>query len=130
MAGGGETLLVVDDEPAVLGMCMRFLTGQGYHVLVATTPREVALQLAADHAGTIRLLLTDVIMPEMSGRELSTQLAASYPNLRCLFMSGYTADIIATRGVLEEGVAFIQKPFAINELASKVRAVLDAPQGL
>jgi len=68
-----------------------------------------------------------VIMPEMSGRELSEQLTSLYPEVRSLFMSGYTADIIATRGVLEEGVAFVQKPFLTSELGAKVRSVLDAP---
>jgi len=124
--GGGETVLVVDDEPAILVLCKRFLTSKGYTVMTANTPRE-ALTLAAEHSAELRLLITDVIMPEMTGRELSEQLTSLYPHVRCLFMSGYTADIIATRGVLEEGVAFVQKPFLTSDLGAKVRNVLDAP---
>ena len=124
--GGGETVLVVDDEPALLVLCKRFLTSKGYTVLTANTPRE-ALTLAAQHSAELRLLITDVIMPEMSGRELSEQLTSLCPRVRCLFMSGYTADIIATRGVLEAGVAFVQKPFLTSDLGTKVRSMLDAP---
>ena len=126
VGGRGETVLVVDDEPALLLLCKRFLTNSGYTVLTAHTPRE-ALTLAAQHSAELRLLVTDVIMPEMSGRELSEQLISLCPEVRCLFMSGYTADIIATRGVLKEGVAFVQKPFLTSELATKVRSLLDAP---
>lgn len=119
-------MLVVDDEPALLVLCKRVLTSKGYTVLTAHTPRE-ALALAAEHRAELRLLITDVIMPEMSGRELSEQLTSLYPEVRSLFMSGYTADIIATRGVIEEGVAFVQKPFVTSDLGAKVRSVLDAP---
>jgi len=83
------------------------------------------LRLARAHQGEIALLLTDVVMPEMSGRELAQQLSREYPRLKLLFMSGYTSDIIAHHGVLDEGVHFIQKPFSRLELAAKVREVLD-----
>ena len=126
VGGGGETVLLVDDEPAMLSLCKRFLTSKGYTVLTANTPRE-ALTLAAENCAELRLLITDVIMPEMSGHELSEQINSLYPEIRCLFMSGYTADIIATRGVLDEGVAFIQKPFLMNDFGAKVRSTLDAP---
>ena len=93
-------------------------------VLAANSPDE-ALRLARDHAGVITLLLTDVVMPEMNGRDLAQKLVYLYPHLKRLFMSGYTADIIAQSGVLDEGVHFIQKPFSLTGLAAKVREVLD-----
>jgi len=121
--GGDETILLVEDEQAILEMTSTMLRRQGYTVLVAATPSE-ALALAETHGGDIHLLLTDVIMPEMNGRELSRRLRAQRPNLKRLFMSGYTANVIAHHGVLDAGVNFIQKPFAIKELATKVREVL------
>jgi PAS domain S-box-containing protein len=122
---GQETVLLVEDEPAILklGICM--LEQQGYRVLAAITPSE-ALRIAEEHAGEIHLVLTDVVMPEMNGRELAQRLLARYPKLKQLFMSGYTANVIAHHGVLDEGVNFLQKPFTLQELARKVRAVLDA----
>jgi len=81
--------------------------------------------LAREHGNKINLLLTDVVMPEMNGRDLAGHLSALYPDIKLLFMSGYTADIIAHKGVLDEGAAFIQKPFSKVELAVKVRGVLD-----
>jgi FixJ family two-component response regulator len=81
--------------------------------------------LAREHTGTIDLLLTDVVMPEMNGRELAARLAEIRPGLRRLFMSGYTADVIASRGVLEEGVEFVQKPFTRKRLVARIRQVLD-----
>ena len=125
---GGETLLVVDDEPAVLLSCARVLRRMGYTVLAAASPAE-ALRIAEAHTHELSLLVTDVIMPEMSGKELSERLLARFPDLKCLFVSGYTADIIATRGVLEDGRAFLQKPFLPEDLALKVRSVLDGPLG-
>jgi len=121
---GHETVLVVEDEPAILSLGQRVLALQGYQVLTASTPSE-ALQLADTHAGEIHLLLTDVIMPEMNGRDLAQRLRTRYPHLKRIFMSGYTADIIAHHGVLEDGVHFLQKPFTIAELARSVRAALD-----
>jgi CheY-like chemotaxis protein len=121
---GHETILLVEDEPAILEMTTQILEMQGYVVLAAGTP-GAAIGLAREHAGDIQLLMTDVVMPEMNGRDLAKNLLSIYPHLKRLFTSGYTANVIAHHGVLEEGVHFIQKPFAIKELAAKVRAVLD-----
>jgi CheY-like chemotaxis protein len=100
------------------------LENLGYTVLAAGTPVD-AIHLVEKHSGDIHLLITDVVMPEMNGRELAEQLSAIRPNLECLYMSGYTADVIAHRGILDEGVGFIQKPFLSEDLAAKVRQVLD-----
>ncbi|AMV71084.1 hypothetical protein JCM30471_29030 [Desulfuromonas carbonis] len=123
--GGKETVLLVEDEPDILDVGTQMLELQGYRVLAAATPGE-AIRLAQEHRGEIHLLMTDVVMPEMNGRELAEKLQARYPGLRCLFMSGYTADIITHRGVLDEGVQFIQKPFTLKALGAKVREVLGA----
>jgi two-component system cell cycle sensor histidine kinase/response regulator CckA len=120
---GADTLLV-EDEPALLNMSRRMLASQGYTVLAAATPGEAG-SLAREHPGEIHLLMTDVVMPEMNGRELSENLLSLHPGLKRLFMSGYTADIIAHHGVLDDGVCFIQKPFSIQDLAARVRGVLD-----
>jgi PAS domain S-box-containing protein len=124
LARGHETILLVEDEPALLRMTHEMLALQGYVVLATGTPGD-AIRLAGEHAGTIHLLLTDVVMPEMNGRDLAQQVLSVHPRIRRLFMSGYTANVIAHHGVLEEGAHFIQKPFAVKELAAKVRAVLD-----
>ena len=121
---GDEVILLVEDEPAILRMTKMMIERLGYAVLAAQTPGD-AIALAREHAGEIHLLVTDVVMPEMNGRDLASKLLACYPNLKSLFMSGYTANVIAHHGVLEEGVQFIQKPFAKQELAKKVREVLD-----
>lgn len=121
---GHETILLVEDESMILEMAAAMLEHQGYTVLAASTPDE-AVQLAAAYAGQVDLLITDVIMPGMNGRELSNSLLSLYPRLKRLFMSGYTADVIAHHGVLEEGVHFIQKPFTMMALTDKVREVLD-----
>jgi CheY-like chemotaxis protein len=121
---GHETILLVEDDPAVLRMTTRMLAGQGYTVLAAGSSAD-AIRLAEEHAATIQLLMTDVVMPEMNGRDLATKLLALYPNLKRLFTSGYTADVIAHHGVLDEGVNFLQKPFSVHDLATKVREVLD-----
>jgi PAS domain S-box-containing protein len=122
---GDETILLVEDEAAILKLATRMLTMQGYTVLAAGTPGE-AVRLASEHMGEIDLLMTDVVMPEMNGRELARDLLLLYPNLKCLFTSGYTADIIARRGVLVDGVHFVQKPFSNESLAAKVREALDS----
>jgi two-component system, cell cycle sensor histidine kinase and response regulator CckA len=121
---GHETILLVEDEPAILDLGKELLEMQGYRVLTAGTPGE-ALRLAEEHSGEIHLLLTDVIMPGMNGRELAEKLLSFYPGLKELFMSGYTADVIAHRGVLDSGMQFIQKPFSLATLTNKVREVLD-----
>lgn len=121
---GSETILLVEDEPAILQLGKRLLQSAGYNLLAAGSPGE-AVRLAGEHAGAIHLLMTDVVMPGMSGRELAERLQAMRPAIRCLFMSGYTANVIAHHGVLDEGVQFIQKPFSATDLAAKVREVLD-----
>ena len=121
--GRGETVLVVEDEPALLTMAKMMLEKLGYRVLAAGTPGE-AIGLAEEHASEIHLLITDVVMPEMNGRDLAERLQSLYPGMKILFMSGYTADVIAHRGVLDEGVNFIQKPFSMKDLAVKVREAL------
>ncbi len=121
---GHETILLVEDEPMVLEMASRMLKQLGYLVLPASTPGE-AILLAKEHAGGIDLLMTDVVMPEMNGRDLAKNLLTLYPNLNRLFMSGYTADVIAHHSVLDEGVHFIQKPFTLKDLSCKVREVLE-----
>ncbi len=121
---GAETILLVEDDEAILNLGKMILENLGYTVLAAHTP-VYALQIVEDHPGDLHLLITDVVMPEMNGRELAEQLSATRPNLRCLYMSGYTADVITHRGILDEGLNFIQKPFGSNDLAAKVRQVLD-----
>ena len=122
--GKGETVLVVEDEAAILNMGKTMLIRLGYAVLTADTPAK-ALATVELHDGKIDLLITDLIMPEMNGRELEARIKAVVPGLKSLFMSGYSANVIAHRGILEEGVQFIQKPFSIKDLSVKVRAVLD-----
>ena len=121
--GGSETILLVEDEPSILKMSKNILEKLGYAVLTASTPGK-AVQLADEYAGEINLLMTDVVMPEMNGRDLANNLVSRYPHLKRLFMSGYTTHVIAHHGVLDEGVHFIQKPFSIKDLAAKVREAL------
>jgi PAS domain S-box-containing protein len=121
---GGETILLVDDEPALLKLTKRMLEAQGYTVLRAGSPAE-AIRLADAHGGAIHLLVSDVVMPTMNGQVLATRLQAGRPALRCLFMSGYPAGVIERRGLLDDDVNFLAKPFLIADLAAKVRAVLD-----
>ncbi|MEA2061908.1 MAG: response regulator [Thermodesulfobacteriota bacterium] len=97
---------------------------KGYTVLTAATPGE-AMEKAKSHSGAIDLLMTDVVMPEMNGRDLSKQITDLYPDIRLLFMSGYTANVIAHQGILDKGTAFIQKPFSMADLAEKLRKVLN-----
>lgn len=119
----GETVLVVEDEPALLMMTQTMLRKLGYQVLAAGTPGE-AIGLIRKCESRIHLAITDVIMPEMNGRSLAERLQSLSPGIKVLFMSGYTADVIAHRGVLEAGVHFLQKPFSIKDLATKVWGVL------
>jgi CheY-like chemotaxis protein len=119
-----ETVLLVEDEPAILHMITTMLEQEGYNVVAADMPGE-AIRMANEHHGDIHLLISDVVMPEMNGRELAKKILSAHPHLKCLFMSGYTANVIAHRGILEEGVHFIQKPFSKEDLTDKVRKVLD-----
>jgi PAS domain S-box-containing protein len=123
-ARGSETLLLVEDEPTILKMTALMLEGQGYAVLTAGSAGE-AIRLFRENPGMIQMLMTDVVMPDMNGRDLLKELNAFNPEVKCLFMSGYTANVIAHHGVLDEGVHFIQKPFSLPDLANKVRMVLD-----
>jgi two-component system cell cycle sensor histidine kinase/response regulator CckA len=120
------TILLVEDEPALLKMTAEMLKKQGHTVLAANSPGE-AMRLAKQHRGEVHLLMTDVIMPEMNGGELAKNLSMLYPRLKCLFMSGYTADVIASHGMLEQGIYFLQKPFSMKELSSIVQKTFDRP---
>ena len=122
--GNGQLVLLVEDEEVILKVGQAMLIRLGYRVLAAATPSE-ALRLAQIHAGEIELLITDVIMPEMNGRDLANILVGGIPGMKCLFTSGYTADIIAHHGVLDEKINFIQKPFSYMELAVKVCEVMN-----
>jgi len=122
--GGNETVLLVEDEKILLELAEAMLKKPGYKVLTADTPGH-AISFAWEYAGEIHLLITDVVMPEMNGRELARYLMSRYPGLKCLFMSGYTANVIAHQGVLDKGVHFVQKPFSIKNLASRVREALE-----
>ena len=122
---GTETVLVVEDDEQIRNLTRTILTARGYSVLVAENG-EHALALAAEHEGAIHLMLTDVIMPGMSGRELADRLNAAHPAMRVLYASGYTDEMIAHHGVLEPGVDFLQKPFTPGDLAQRVRDALDA----
>jgi PAS domain S-box-containing protein len=122
--GRGETVLLVEDEPAILNMGRIMLEGLDYTVLAAGSPGE-AMRLTEEYSGDIHLLLTDVVMPEMNGRGLAARLRVQRPGIKCLYMSGYTANAVAHHGVLEEGVNFIQKPFTLKHLAVEVRKALD-----
>ena len=121
---GHETILLVEDEPALLQMTTMVLTRLGYTVVAAATPSE-AIRLAHEYRGRIDLLMTDVVMPGMNGRDLAGNLLSHYPDLKRLFMSGYTSNVIAHHGVLDEGVHFIQKPFSMKDLGRKLRDVLE-----
>jgi PAS domain S-box-containing protein len=121
---GHETILLVEDEPMILELSATMLKLLGYTVLTAGSPGE-AIRLARENCGKIHLLMTDVVMPEMNGRDLARNLLSLYPDLKRLFMSGYTADVIAHHGVIDEGVNFIQKPFTRKDLSLKIREVFD-----
>ncbi len=122
--GGTENILLAEDEAAILDIIKRYLQYMGYTVLAVSSPEE-ALQLAGSHAGSIPLLITDVVMPGMSGRDLSDRLRQMRPEIKTLFISGYTANAIAHQGVLDKGIAFLQKPVTMAELSVKVRSMLD-----
>ena len=124
LVGGAETIFIVEDEELILDLGVRMLNQLGYQVITAKSPEEAVL-LFGSLEKKPDLLLTDVIMPEMNGPELARRLMEIRPELKCLYMSGYTADVIAHRKILEKDVHFIQKPFSIETLAAEVRAALD-----
>ena len=121
--GRGETILMVEDDPMILEMGKEMLQKIGYKVISANTPFE-AMRLTEELKDKIHLVLTDVIMPEMNGRELMEKLQKIRPDIKYMYMSGYTADIIARQGVLDQGIQFIQKPFSHSGLAAKVREAI------
>jgi len=121
---GTETILLVEDDAAVRGLSARALREAGYEVLVAPTPAD-ALDLSTSTAGTIHLLVTDVVMAGMSGKTLADAISALRPDMRILFVSGYTENTIVRHGVLEPGVHFLSKPFTPTKLREQVRSVLD-----
>lgn len=121
---GTETIIIAEDEIKILNLGKNILEKHGYTVLAARTPKEI-LDLAEKFDGSIHLLVTDVIMPEMNGKELRDRLTIRRPGLKTLFISGYTADVITHHGVIDEGVQFLQKPFSVTSFAAKIREVLD-----
>jgi CheY-like chemotaxis protein len=123
-ARGTETVLFVEDDDSILQLGAAILKRFGYTVFTARSPGE-ALSLVRKQTGTIHLLITDVVMPGMNGKDLRDKIAALRPEIKVLFMSGYSADIIAHQGILESDVHFLQKPFSVNNLAAKVREVLE-----
>jgi len=123
--GRGELILLVEDEISILHLAQTMLEQLGYQVIAAATPGEM-LHRITDHSAPIRLLITDVILPEMNGRELADRIKEIHPDVQCLFMSGYTSIVIANQGVLNEGVQFIEKPFSVKILADKVSQMLNS----
>jgi len=126
VAGGCETVLVVEDEKALLSAMELALAGKGYRVLAAASPLD-ALLLVQQHAGPIHMLVTDVVMPGLNGKELGARIGRDRPGLRVLYLSGYTGDILARRGLITENIRFMQKPFRLLDLTRQVREALDAP---
>lgn len=122
---GSETILVVEDEAAVRSLAVRLLTDRGYTVLEASQGAD-AVRIAREYAGDIHLVVTDVIMPGISGKAMVAQLQAERPDIKTLYISGYTDNAIVHHGILDSDVAFLQKPFSVESLARKVREVLDA----
>jgi CheY-like chemotaxis protein len=126
---GTETILLVEDEAPVRELAVQILRAHGYRVLAAENgPR--ALEVSNEYRGSIQLLLTDVVMPQMNGKELAHRLQAMRRDIRVLYISGYSEDVIAHHGIVEEGAVVLAKPFTLEALTRKVRAVLDAPSTL
>jgi signal transduction histidine kinase len=125
LLGNSETLLLVEDDVAILKLSERMLKKLGYRVIAANSPLD-AIAMVQSHPEPIELLITDVIMPELNGRDLAKRLQEMLPALKVLFMSGYTSNVIVSRGILDKDVFLLQKPFSKNELATKIREVLTA----
>lgn len=125
---GSETILLVEDEEPILKMTTTMIERLGYTVLPANTAKD-AIRLCNDHIGKIDLLITDVVMPAMNGRELAQRILKVVPNIRILYMSGYTSNVIAHRGILDDGLNFISKPFSKQALSVKLRDILDGKSG-
>jgi DNA-binding response OmpR family regulator len=124
--GGTETVLVVEDEPGVRQLICEVLRQEGYTVLESSDSLQAA-QVSETYPGEIHLLVTDIVMPHSSGRDLSARLASSRPGMKVLYISGYTEDTIVHHGVLESDLAFLPKPFAFEALLGKMREILDSP---
>lgn len=120
---GNGTIMIVEDEPSILKLSSMMLSHMGYETISASTPVE-AVELAREHGNKIMLVMTDIIMPGMNGKQLYDELLSINPDIRYLYMSGYTADVIAVHGVLDEGVNYIQKPFTMKELAVCIRKAM------
>jgi signal transduction histidine kinase len=120
----GETILIVEDDPTLLTMGVQMLTRLGFNVIKASNPFE-AIRIVQESRDGIHLFITDVIMPEMNGRDLAERLQAIQPGIKHLFMSGYTANVIVHQGVLDQGVNFIQKPFSMKDLGIKIHGILN-----
>lgn len=115
----------MEDEIPNLKVTTLMLEREGYTILAAASPKE-AVRIENSHPDKIDMLLTDVVMPEMNGQDLAEKILSDFPGMKCLFMSGYTANVIAHHGILDKGVHFIQKPLSRNTLCAKVREVLDS----
>lgn len=118
----GGTILLVEDEPAILKLTTMMLKGLGHTVIAVGSPSK-AIQIATEFEGRFDLLITDVVMPEMNGRDLAQRISTIHSGIKCLFMSGYTSDVIYSHGV-QEGVYFLQKPFSMKDMEEKVRDAL------
>jgi len=121
--GRGETILLVEDEASVPGLARRILETLGYEVMTSMSPEE-AIEMVREHVGEIHLLITDVVLPEMNGKDLALTIRKMRPGIRTLYMSGYTANVIAHHGVLDNGVRFVEKPFTPQTLGRKVREAM------
>ena len=122
--GNGEAVLLVEDDLHILEIIVDMLERLGFTVLKAAGP-DAAMELGEVHAGNINLLMTDVVMPGMNGKDLAERISEMQPGLKVLFMSGYTPDVIAHQGILNKDIHFIQKPFSMKELSVKMREVLE-----
>lgn len=121
-----QTVLIVEDDDQVRAVARTILKSAGYHVLTAANATQ-ALAVAAEHAGTIHLLLTDVLLPCMSGRQLARRLTQARPGLRVMYVSGYPGDLLATRGVLDESAVLLEKPFRVDDMLDQVQRILREP---